>query len=84
MADETKRRQEMRNEFSAETGDDVLALDWTRDAASRRSREWLLHVMDGQHVVLCSGFTTACEPKGVEGILERLCKQGVESKALRG
>ena len=82
MADESKRRQEVRDELNAETGDDVLVLDWTRDAASRCSREWLFNVMDGQHVVLCSEFTTACEPKGVKGILERLCKQGVKPKVV--
>ena len=34
MADASRRRQEIQEELCAEKGDDVLVLDWTRDAAA--------------------------------------------------
>ena len=52
MADAKRRRQETQQELCAVQGDDVLVLDWTRDAAARCGREWLFNVMDGQHFVL--------------------------------
>ena len=58
MADASRRRQEIQEELCAEKGDDVLVLDWTRDAAARCGREWLFNVMDGQRLALCSELTT--------------------------
>ena len=65
-----------------EKGDDVLVLDWTRDAAARCGREWLFSVMDGQHLVLCSELTTACDPAGVKVFLQQLCDRGVKPKVI--
>ena len=80
MADAEKRQQEVQDEFGAEKGDDVLVLDWTRDAAARCGREWLFNAMDGQHIILCSELTTACKPADVSHILRRLFDRGVKPK----
>ena len=82
MADAERRRQEAQGALCAEKGDDVLVLDWTKDAAARCNRKWLFNVMDGKHIVLCSEFTTACEPAGVRGLLQQLCDRGVKPKVV--
>ena len=82
MADAEKRQQEVQEEFGAERGDDVLVLDWTRDAAARCGREWLFNAMDGQHFVLCSELTAACKPADVSHILQRLFDRGVKPKVI--
>ena len=81
-ADAEKRKQEVQEEFEAEKGDDVLVLDWTRDAAARCGREWLFNAMDGQHFVLCSELTAACKPADVSHILQRLFDRGVKPKVI--
>ena len=82
MVDAKRRGQEVQGALCAEKGDDVLALDWTRDAATRCCQKWLFNVMDGKHIVLCSEFTTDCEPAGVRGILQKLCDRGVKPKVV--
>ena len=82
MADVNRRTPEIQKELCAQKGDDVLVLDWTRDAAARCSGEWLFNVMDGQHLVLCSELTTACDPAGVKGFLKQLCDRGVKPKVI--
>ena len=77
-----KRQHEVQDEFGVEKGDDVLVLDWTRDAAARCGREWLFNAMDGQHIILCSELTAACKPADVSHILRRLCDRGVKPKVI--
>jgi hypothetical protein len=81
-ADAEKRKQEVQEEFETEKGDDVLVLDWTRDAAARCGREWLFNAMDGQHIILCSELTAACKPADVSHILQRLFDRGVRPKVI--
>ena len=80
MADAKRRRQETQQELCAVQGDDVLVLDWTRDAAARCGREWLFNVMDGQHFVLCSELTVSCNPAGVKPFLQQLSDRGAPSR----
>ena len=82
MTDARARAAEVANELAAEQGDDVLVLDWTRDAAKRCSREWVFNVMDGRHLILCSALTTTCDPADTKALLLQLRGQGVQPKVV--
>jgi hypothetical protein len=82
VADAQKRHGSVSQELSAEKGDDVLALDWTVDAAERCSADFLFNAMDGHRRILMSSFTSACSPHGVKHLLVSLKKRGVDPKVV--
>jgi len=82
MADWESRQQEVLEELRAETGNDVLSVDWTRDAAARCGRQWLFNAMDGQRKILCSAMTATCDPSSAVNMLQELAGRGVEPKVV--
>ena len=82
VADAQERRASVSQELSAETGDDILALDWTVDAAARCSADFLFNAMDGHRRILMSSFTSACSPHEVKHLLVSLKERGVDPKVV--
>lgn len=82
VSDAEKRRRAVTDELSAERGDDVLALDWTVDAAARCSSNYLFNAMDGQGHLLMSSLTTTCSPYGVKKLLVALRQRGVAPRVV--
>ena len=54
--DAQKRRKEVKQELVAEIGDDVLVLDWTKDAATRCGGCFLLNIIFWYTVYIYSTF----------------------------
>ena len=82
MADWHARQDEVQEELHEEKGTDILAVDWTRDAAARCGRQWLFNAMDGRHSILCSGMTTNCDPASAMILLRGLAERGVEPRVM--
>ncbi len=82
VADAQKRHTSVRQELSEERGDDILALDWTVDAASRCSADFLFNAMDGRLRILMSSLTTTCSPYGMKPLLAALGQRGVAPKVV--
>ena len=82
VSDAKKREAEVRFELTNEIGDDVLAMDWTIDAASRCNGECLFNVMDGNRRILMSSLTKASSPREVQPLLMSLKQRGVEPKVI--
>ena len=82
VSDAEKRHRAVSTELSAEKGDDVLALDWTVDAAARCSSSFLFNAMDGQGHLLMSSLTTTCSPYGVKNLLAALRQRGVAPRVV--
>ena len=82
MADATKRHACIQQELSSETGDEVLALDWTVDAASRCSGRFLFNAMDGRRRILVSSLTTSCSPHEIQPLLSSLQERDVDPKVV--
>ena len=77
------RRQVGRTaELATETGDDILMLDWTKDAAARSSGTWLFNAMDSKRRILAFKLTNTSKPKEVEDILDSLAKRGVSPQVV--
>jgi len=82
VADAQKRHTCVRQELSEERGDDILALDWTVDAASRCSADFLFNAMDGRRRILMSSLTPTSSPYGVQPLLAALRERGVAPKVV--
>ena len=82
MSDASTRQTEIDAAFHADQGDEVLVLDWTRDAAKRCGSKWLLNVMDGRHRIHCSTLTSTCHPAGTKPQLSKLRDKGVKPKVI--
>ena len=77
------RRQVGRTaELATETGDDILMLDWTKDAAARSSGTWLFNAMDSKRRILAFKLTNTSKPKEVEDILDSLAERGVSPQVV--
>ena len=82
MADARSREREVQEELLAETGDQVLLIDWTHDAAARCSAKWLLNVMDGQGIIMSSVLTPDCNPALAQPELEKLAARGAKPQVI--
>ncbi len=80
VQDAEKRQGEVTQELVAEKGDDVLVLDWTKDAAARCSNAFLFNAMDGGRRILLSVFTKTCAPCEAQPSLAALARRGVRPK----
>jgi len=66
----------------AERGDDILVLDWTKDAASRCGGNWMFNAMSGARKILASVITNSSGPHEVEPVVRSLKCRGVEPKVV--
>lgn len=82
MSDIKTRQTEIDAALRADQGDEVLVLDWTRDAAKRCSSKWLLNVMDGRHRIHCSTLTATCHPACTKPHLLKLRDKGLNPKVI--
>ena len=82
MADAKDRYASIQRELSMETGDDVLALDWTVDAAARCKGKFLFNAMDGRRRILMSSLTMSCSPYEIQPFLFSLQKRHVDPKVV--
>ena len=82
VKDTAKRNLEISAAMAMERGDDTLLLDWTRDAAARCGKPYLLNAMDSGRHVLLSKLTEACKPQEAEALLMTLAQRGVRPKVV--
>ena len=82
VADAQKRRISVQQELSEERGDDILALDWTVDAASRCNANFLFNAMDGRRHILMSSLTQTSSPYEMKPLLIALGQRGVAPKVV--
>lgn len=82
MADFASRRDALTAELTQERGDDVLAVDWTVDAASRCGSKYLFNAMDGKKRILISSLMDTCHPQSVAHLMQSLAERGVQPKTL--
>jgi hypothetical protein len=76
VSDAEKRAPENSAAMAMEQGDNVLLVDWTRDAAARCGKPYLLNVMDSGGHVLMSHLTQTCKPCEAEVPLSKLAQRG--------
>ena len=77
MSDVQHRQQEVNSCLAREKGGDILAIDWTKDAAAQCGANFLLAVMDGAGHILLSTLTENSSPKEAEPHLLDLQARGV-------
>lgn len=82
VADAHERQASVAAELRSETGDDVLVVDWTIDAAKRCGAKCLLNVMDGRRHILMSSLNDTCTPYGVKPSMVQLMQRGVMPKVV--
>ena len=82
VRDAASRHIETLLELQAETGDDVLVLDWTKDAATRCRGFALLNAMDGHGHILLSRLTATCSPVEAKGFIAELAQRNVYPKVV--
>ena len=82
MSDMNRRREEVSRELAAETGDDILMLDWTEDAASRCGGSFLFNAMDGAGRVLLTRLTSTYGACKAEALILELAHRGVRPKVV--
>ena len=82
LSDAHERRDEVGQELAAETGDDVLVLDWTKDAAKRCSGNFLFNAMSGAGIILASEITDTSGPSEVQPVMRELTHRGVCPKVV--
>ncbi len=82
MADWQLRKGEVAQELAKEKGDDVLVLDWTKDAAARCGGSALFNVMDGNRRILLSRLTASCSPYEAQPLILELVQRGVRPKVV--
>ena len=81
-SDAEARKEQVKAELDAEEGDDILALDWTKDAAKRCGCEFLFNAMDGKRHVLLMALTKTCQPSAAQPFLMELSLRGVRPKVV--
>ena len=77
VADAKARSQEVAQELEAEVGDDILMLDWTKDAATRSSAKWLFNAMDSRCRLVGFKLTRSSKPREVKDLVARFAQRGV-------
>ncbi len=82
VADATARQASVAEELKSETGDDVLVVDWTIDAAKRCAAKYLFNAMDGRRRILMSSLVSTCAPDCVKPLMANLAKRGVKPKVV--
>jgi len=82
VKDGHSRKAHRAEELELEKGDDILMLDWTKDAAARSGGTWLFNAMDSGRRILAFKLTNTCKPKEVEDILHALAKRGVRPEVV--
>ena len=75
--DAKARSKDLARELEAEIGDDILMLDWTKDAATRSGAKWLFNAMDSRCRVIGFKLTRTSKPHEVKSMLASLAKRGV-------
>ena len=80
VRDAQQRQAEVKAELTAEVGDDVLVLDWTKDAAARCGGAYLFNVMDGNKRILLSSLTKSASPSETKPLIAQLARRGVYPK----
>ena len=78
--DAEHRRDEVERELAAETGDEILVLDWTKEAAVQCGKPWLLNAMDGRGRALISRLTNTSKPYEAKSLILELARRGVSPK----
>ena len=82
VKDMAKRTPDISAAMAMERGDHTLLLDWTRDAAARCGKPYLLNAMDSGRHVLLSQLTETCKPQEAEALLMTLAQRGVNPKVV--
>lgn len=82
MADYRLRETCLLDRWKAESGDNVLAIDWTVDAALRCRSKYLFNAMDGRGRILLSAFTTSNMPHSAKDFMADLAVRGVSPKVI--
>jgi len=77
MIDFAAREKTLEAEFAGEVGDDILRLDWTRNAAARCGGKHLLNVLDGSGRILMSKLTPTSKPWAAKNLIGDLSRRGV-------
>ena len=80
LMDWERRQNAVSGELASEVGDDVLAMDWTLDAAARCNASYLFNVMDGKQHILFSALMDSCSPHDAAPHLMHLLRRGVRPK----
>ena len=80
--DAEKRAPEISAAMWMESGDDTLILDWTKDAAARCGKPYLLNAMDSGRRVLFSRLTETCKPFEARASLQELAQRGACPKVV--
>ena len=82
MLDAAKRIEQSTHAPNMQLGDDILKLDWTRDAAARCKSHWLFNAMSGNRRILASVLCESCTPTGTTPILAAMSVQGIAPKVV--
>ena len=77
VLDANERCASVARELDAETGTDILTMDWTVDAARRCGGSYLFNVMSSNGVLLMSELTRTTAPYEVRAPLATLKQRGV-------
>ena len=82
VADFDQRQVEVTEELAGETGDDILILDWTVDAAKQCGSNFLFNVVAGNRKLLTTKLTESAAPEEVEPLIWELKHRGVHPKVV--
>ena len=80
--DYNERAPDIALELLAEVPGDIVAVDWTRDAAARCKGRWMFNALDSNGVVLTSIVTSTTSPKEIAPALRELRSRGLQPKAI--
>ena len=80
--DYNERASDIALELLAEVPGEILAVDWTRDAAARCKGHWMFNALDSNGVVLTSIVTSTTSPKEIAPALRELRSRGLQPKAI--
>ena len=75
VRDAELRQPEVREELQAIASQQILAVDWTKDAAKRSKATWLLNVMDSTQRILGFKFTSSCKPYEAKALMLELASR---------
>ena len=80
--DYNERAPDIALELLAEVPGEILAVDWTRDAAARCKGRWMFNALDSNGVVLTSIVTSTTSPNEIAPALRELRSRGLQPKAI--
>ena len=80
--DYKERAPDIAAELLAEIPGEILAVDWTRDAAARCAGHWMFNALDSNGIILNSILTTTTSPNEIAPVLRQLRSRGLQPKAI--